>query len=136
MLAKKRLSVRFRSAHRDAFRSTAPRPQADWLRQLTHIRQQMAEQAAELDRSGDFPHHNLALLHQSGFLSLATPAQYGGRGRIWPGCSRRLPPLRGEPATALIVCMQYLHHLRLAESDGWVEPLRRQVYRDAVERGD
>ena len=31
------------------------RPQADWLRQLTHIRQQMAEQAAELDRSGDFP---------------------------------------------------------------------------------
>ncbi|HEF9010642.1 TPA: acyl-CoA dehydrogenase, partial [Raoultella ornithinolytica] len=47
------------------------RPQADWLRQLTHIRQQMAEQAAELDRSGDFPHHNLALLHQSGFLSLA-----------------------------------------------------------------
>ncbi|MCP6588957.1 acyl-CoA dehydrogenase, partial [Klebsiella pneumoniae] len=41
----------------------------------------------------------------------------------------------GEPATALIVCMQYLHHLRLAESDGWAEPLRRQVYRDAVERG-
>ncbi len=41
------------------------RPQADWLRQLTHIRQQMAEQAAELDRSGDFPHHNLALLHRA-----------------------------------------------------------------------
>ncbi len=72
------------------------RPQADWLQQLTDIRQLMAEQAAELDRSGDFPHHNLAHLHQRGFLSLATPAQYGGRGRIWPGCSRRLPPLRGE----------------------------------------
>ena len=54
------------------------RPQADWLQQLTDIRQLMAEQAAELDRSGDFPHHNLAHLHQRGFLSLATPAQYGG----------------------------------------------------------
>lgn len=31
------------------------RPQADWLQQLTDIRQLMAEQAAELDRSGDFP---------------------------------------------------------------------------------
>lgn len=133
----KRLSVRFRSAHRDAFRSTAPRPQADWLRQLTHIRQQMAEQAAELDRSGDFPHHNLALLHQSGFLSLATPAQYGGAGGgFGPAAAGDYRHCVGEPATALIVCMQYLHHLRLAESDGWVEPLRRQVYRDAVERGD
>ncbi|HGV3488689.1 TPA: acyl-CoA dehydrogenase, partial [Raoultella planticola] len=47
------------------------RPQADWLQQLTDIRQLMAEQAAELDRSGDFPHHNLAHLHQRGFLSLA-----------------------------------------------------------------
>lgn len=71
------------------------RPQADWLRQLTHIRQQMAEQAAELDRSGDFPHHNLALLHQSGFLSLATPAQYGGAGADLARLQQRLPPLRG-----------------------------------------
>lgn len=112
------------------------RPQADWLRQLTHIRQQMAEQAAELDRSGDFPHHNLALLHQSGFLSLATPAQYGGAGADLARLQQAITAIAwGEPATALIVCMQYLHHLRLAESDGWAEPLRRQVYRDAVERG-
>ena len=112
------------------------RPQADWLRQLTHIRQQMAEQAAELDRSGDFPHHNLARLHQSGFLSLATPAQYGGAGADLARLQQAITAIAwGEPATALIVCMQYLHHLRLAESDGWAEPLRRQVYRDAVERG-
>ncbi|STU97722.1 butyryl-CoA dehydrogenase [Klebsiella pneumoniae] len=41
----------------------------------------------------------------------------------------------GEPATALIVCMQYLHHLRLAENDAWHAPLRQQVFHDAVEHG-
>lgn len=112
------------------------RPQADWLQQLTDIRQLMAEQAAELDRSGDFPHHNLAHLHQRGFLSLATPAQYGGAGADLARLQQAITAIAwGEPATALIVCMQYLHHLRLADSDGWAEPLRRQVYRDAVERG-
>ena len=34
----------------------------------------------------------------------------------------------GEPATALIVCMQYLHHLRLAENDARHAPLRQQVF--------
>ncbi len=42
---------------------------------------------------------------------------------------------RGEPATALIVCMQYLHHLRLAENDARHAPLRQQVFHDAVEHG-
>lgn len=31
--------------------------------------------------------------------------------------------------------MQYLHHLRLAENENWAEPLRQQVFQDAVERG-
>ncbi|TCW09854.1 alkylation response protein AidB-like acyl-CoA dehydrogenase [Raoultella sp. BIGb0138] len=109
---------------------------ADWSQRLTEIRQQMAEQAAGLDRSGDFPHHNLARLHQYGFLSLATPAQYGGAGADLAHLQQAIAAIAwGEPATALIVCMQYLHHLRLAENDGWAEPLRERVYRDAVRQG-
>ncbi|MER0132920.1 hypothetical protein KD913_20395 [Klebsiella pneumoniae] len=31
----------------------------DWARQLTALRQQMAEQAASLDASGEFPGRNI-----------------------------------------------------------------------------
>lgn len=43
----------------------------------------------------------------------------------------------GRPATALIVCMQYLHHLRLAENTHWAEPLHATPARvdDALTNG-
>ncbi|MDU7344683.1 MAG: acyl-CoA dehydrogenase family protein [Klebsiella grimontii] len=96
----------------------------------------MAEQAASLDASGDFPRHNIAHLRQRGFLSLAVPQQYGGAGAGLAELQQAVVAIAwGEPATALIVCMQYLHHLRLAENAGWAEPLRQRVFHDAVERG-
>ena len=108
----------------------------DWSRRLTEIRQLMAEQAASLDASGDFPHHNIERLRQRGFLSLAVPPQYGGAGADLAQLQQAIAAIAwGEPATALIVCMQYLHHLRLAENENWAEPLRQQVFQDAVERG-
>lgn len=108
----------------------------DWARRLTEIRQLMAEQAASLDASGEFPHHNIERLRQRGFLSLAVPRQYGGAGADLARLQQAIAAIAwGEPATALIVCMQYLHHLRLAENENWAEPLRQQVFQDAVERG-
>lgn len=89
----------------------------------------MAERAAELDRSGEFPRHNLDLLHREGFLSLATPQRYGGAQAALLQLQEAISAIAwGEPATALIVCMQYLHHLRLAESEGWAEPLRGRSF--------
>ncbi|WP_434664051.1 acyl-CoA dehydrogenase family protein [Klebsiella sp. MISC125] len=96
----------------------------------------MAEQAASLDASGEFPHHNIERLRQRGFLSLAVLRQYGGSGADLARLQQAIAAIAwGEPATALIVCMQYLHHLRLAENENWAEPLRQQVFQDAVERG-
>ncbi|WP_376767740.1 acyl-CoA dehydrogenase family protein [Klebsiella huaxiensis] len=96
----------------------------------------MAEQAASLDASGEFPHHNIERLRQRCFLSLAVPRQYGGAGADLARLQQAIAAIAwGEPATALIVCMQYLHHLRLAENENWAEPLRQQVFQDAVERG-
>ncbi|HAT1610433.1 TPA: acyl-CoA/acyl-ACP dehydrogenase [Raoultella planticola] len=96
----------------------------------------MAEQAPGLDASGDFPRHNIDRLRQRGFLSLAVPQQYGGAGADLAGLQQAISAIAwGEPATALIVCMQYLHHLRLAENENWAEPLRQRVFQDAVERG-
>lgn len=108
----------------------------DWARRLREVRQLMAEQAASLDASGDFPRDNIDRLRQRGFLSLAVPQQYGGAGADLPRLQQAVAAIAwGEPATALIVCMQYLHHLRLAENAGWAEPLRQRVFHDAVERG-
>lgn len=108
----------------------------EWARRLAEIRHLMAEQAASLDASGDFPRDNIDRLRQRGFLSLAVPLQYGGAGADLPRLQQAIAAIAwGEPATALIVCMQYLHHLRLAENENWSEPLRQRVFHDAVERG-
>lgn len=52
----------------------------DWARQLTALRQQMAEQAASLDASGEFPRRNIDHLRAGGWLSLAVPSSCGGAG--------------------------------------------------------
>ncbi|MGR9024986.1 acyl-CoA dehydrogenase family protein, partial [Klebsiella pneumoniae] len=52
----------------------------DWARQLTALRQQMAEQAASLDASGEFPWRNIDHLRAGGWLSLAVPPSCGGAG--------------------------------------------------------
>ena len=52
----------------------------DWARQLTALRQQMAEQAASLDASGEFPRRNIDHLRAGGWLSLAVPLSCGGAG--------------------------------------------------------
>ncbi|WP_198959930.1 acyl-CoA dehydrogenase family protein [Klebsiella pneumoniae] len=108
----------------------------DWARQLTALRQQMAEQAASLDASGEFPWRNIDHLRAGGWLSLAVPPSCGGAGASLAQLQQVIAAIAwGEPATALIVCMQYLHHLRLAENDAWHAPLRQQVFHDAVEHG-
>ncbi|KAA8875301.1 aliphatic sulfonate ABC transporter substrate-binding protein [Klebsiella pneumoniae] len=89
----------------------------DWARQLTALRQQMAEQAASLDASGEFPWRNIDHLRAGGWLSLAVPPSCGGAGASLAQLQQVIAAIAwGEPATALIVCMQYLHHLRLAEA--------------------
>ena len=109
---------------------------ADWPQRLAALRQQIAGQAAALDSSGEFPHRALGLLKEEGLLSLAAPARYGGGGATLAQLQQAIAAIAwGEPATALIVCMQYLHHLQLAENDAWPDPLRQRVWLDAVERG-
>ncbi|VEA70024.1 Acyl-CoA dehydrogenase, short-chain specific [Serratia rubidaea] len=103
---------------------------------LEQIRAQLAQQAAELDRSGAFPHANLAWLHQHGLLGLACAPDYGGAGAGLAVLQQVVSAIaQGEPSTALIVCMQYLHHLRLAADADWPEPLRCAVSHSAVRHG-
>lgn len=50
----------------------------DWARQLTALRQQMAEQAASLDASGESG--VISTICVRGWLSLAVPPSCGGAG--------------------------------------------------------
>lgn len=94
------------------------------------------EQVASLDASGEFPWRNIDHLRAGGWLSLAVPPSCGGAGASLAQLQQVIAAIAwGEPATALIVCMQYLHHLRMAENDAWHAPLRQQVFHDAVEHG-
>jgi len=104
--------------------------------QLEQITATLAEHAEDLDRTAEFPHRNLALLQQHGLLGLSCAPGYGGAGADLVTLQRVISAIaQGEPSTALIVCMQYLHHLRLAENPLWPEALRQQVCQSAVQQG-
>ncbi|MCY1393750.1 putative acyl-CoA dehydrogenase YdbM [compost metagenome] len=105
-------------------------------RLLPEITRQLAESAEAHDRSGEFPHANLALLQRHGLLGLATSPSLGGPGASLADLRRVIGAVaQGEPSTALVLCMQYLHHLRLAENYNWPAALRQRVARDALEQG-
>ncbi|UXJ53426.1 acyl-CoA dehydrogenase [Pseudomonas citronellolis] len=103
---------------------------------LPALTRQLAESAEAYDRSGDFPHANLALLQHHGLLGLALPQALGGPGAGLGELRRVVGAVaRGEPSTALVLCMQYLHLRRLADNPGWPEVLKRRVAREALEQG-
>ncbi|CTQ25002.1 hypothetical protein BN1200_680013 [Klebsiella variicola] len=53
----------------------------DWARQLTALRQQMAEQAASLDASGEFPRRNIDHLRAGGLVKSRRAVILRRRGR-------------------------------------------------------
>ncbi len=129
------ITAKSRAARRGGACIVSHRPIADWPRQLAGD-PQLRRRSASLDASGDFPHRNIDVLRRRGFLSLAVPQQYGGPGASLAELQQAIAAIAwGEPATALIVCMQYLHHLRLAENTHWAEPLRQRVFDDALTNG-
>ncbi|MFS2123811.1 acyl-CoA dehydrogenase [Pseudomonas sp. Pseusp97] len=106
------------------------------LAQLPELTRQLAEGASAVDRSGEFPHANLALLQRHGLLGLALPPALGGPGASLGELRQAVGAVaRGEPSTALVLCMQYLHLRRLADNPAWPESLKRRVAREALEQG-
>ena len=104
---------------------------------LQRLSLEMGEGAEQLDRDGAFPHDNLARLRQYGLLGLACEARAGGGGADLAQLRRVVGAVaKGEPSTALVLCMQYLFHRRLADNANWPEALKRRVIREAVEEGN
>lgn len=103
------------------------------LPQLTHA---FAATAAAHDRDASFPHENFARLRQENLLAFTAPRRLGGQGADLGAALRVIHAVaKGEPATALVLAMQYLSHAALDSGAGWSEALKAQVVADALTHG-
>jgi alkylation response protein AidB-like acyl-CoA dehydrogenase len=103
---------------------------------LPTLTERFAATADLLDRDSSFPFDNFAALHEAGLLTLTTPKSLGGHGADLPTTLKVLQAVaRGEPATALVLSMQYLFHASLETRGGWPDHLKRLVAEDARQNG-
>jgi alkylation response protein AidB-like acyl-CoA dehydrogenase len=95
-----------------------------------------AERAARYDRDGSFPFENYADLHETGYLRLAIPREYGGDDAdalTMVIAQERLA--RGDGSTALAAAMA-VHLLgRMGEEQGWPEPVFAAICRTIASEG-
>lgn len=88
------------------------------------------------DRDASFPFENFSLLKQHDLLALTAPKSLGGGGADLPTALRVVEAVaRGEPATALVLTMQYLFHASLDVRAGFTDALKARVVRDAIRDG-
>jgi alkylation response protein AidB-like acyl-CoA dehydrogenase len=103
---------------------------------LPQLTAQFASTAAAHDTDSSFPFENFAALKEADLLALTAPPELGGHGADLATTARVISAVaRGDPATALVLTMQYLFHASLGSRAGWPEHLKRRVVRDAVENG-
>lgn len=96
----------------------------------------LAGRAGEHDREGVFPQRNFDDLQASGLLALTVPRAPGGLGAGLGVARAVIAALaQGDPSTALILAMQYVHHVGIAASTSWPRGLAERVQRSAVEEG-
>jgi alkylation response protein AidB-like acyl-CoA dehydrogenase len=92
--------------------------------------------AAAYDRDGTFPAENYRELHESGYLRLVIPQEYGGEGAdVFTMILAQERLGRGDGATAMAVGMLVQIIGRLAEERSWPEPIFEEVCRSIVEEG-
>ena len=113
-----------------------PTPGPDLDNLLPALSAAFAATAADHDRRGDFPFENFTRLHADGLLALAAPTRFGGGGADLPTALKVVEAVAlGEPATGLVLAMQYIFHAALEDWPGFPDHLKTALVRDAVERG-
>jgi alkylation response protein AidB-like acyl-CoA dehydrogenase len=70
--------------------STLPTPhtEPEWLERARLVRTVLAADAAERDAAGKTPYAEVALLKDSGLVTLLGPVEHGGGGQEWPTAYR------------------------------------------------
>ena len=91
-----------------------------------------AATAAAHDRAGTFPFDNFADLRAARLLALRAPQRLGGDGAGLGEAARVVGLVaQGEPATALVLAMHYIHNAAIARSDRWPSHLVDRIGREA-----
>lgn len=95
-----------------------------------------AATAAVHDREASFPTANFEALRDAGLLALTAPRRLGGLEADLPTALKVVSAVaRGEPATALVLVMQYLFHASVEGRSGWPEHLKQRVIGEAISDG-
>ncbi|MDR3508509.1 MAG: acyl-CoA/acyl-ACP dehydrogenase [Caulobacteraceae bacterium] len=108
----------------------------DLDRTLPGLTARFAATAAAHDLDSSFPYENFEALKAAGLLTLTAPKDLGGQGAGLPEALKVIRAVaKGEPATALVLTMQYLFHGALHGRSGWPDHLKQRVVTDAIETG-
>jgi alkylation response protein AidB-like acyl-CoA dehydrogenase len=112
-------------------------PLNEGLEGLSALTAAFASTAERHDREGSFPFENFAALKDAGLLALTAPRALGGGGADLPTTLEVVRAVaRGEPATALVLVMQYLFHASLEGSRaGWPDAVKRKIVDSALAEG-
>jgi alkylation response protein AidB-like acyl-CoA dehydrogenase len=95
-----------------------------------------AATAGQHDREAGFPTANFAALREAGLLALTAPRRLGGLEADLPTALKVVSAVaRGEPATALVLVMQYLFHASVEGRSGWPVHLKQRVIGEAITDG-
>lgn len=65
-----------------------PTDEAGWLRRAREVRRILERDAVARDRAGATPYDEVALLKESGLVTLLGPVEHGGGGQEWPTAYR------------------------------------------------
>jgi alkylation response protein AidB-like acyl-CoA dehydrogenase len=108
----------------------------DFAELLARLSDEFAATAARHDRDGTFPHANFERLHELGLVGLTVPRALGGAGATLAQTARVIAAVaRGEPSTALVLTMTYLHHASPKHVKRWPRHLLELVAHDTVANG-
>ena len=66
----------------------APTTESEWLERARLVRRVLETDAAERDRAARTPHAEIALLKDSGLVTVLGPREHGGAGLEWPAAYR------------------------------------------------
>jgi alkylation response protein AidB-like acyl-CoA dehydrogenase len=98
------------------------------------LAEEFALTAAAHDASGAFPFRNFQRLSETGLLALAVPRSLGGLdGRLSDVVAVLREIGRGEPSTALVLAMHYIHHASMRGR--WPEAIVDRLGREAAAGG-
>lgn len=108
----------------------------DEIEQARALAAEIATRADEADREGRLPAADVALLRESGYLALAVPREYGGRGETLLTCAAaQLELAKGNPSTALVAAMQHQVVGHQRETQTWQPEARARIMGEAADGG-